>query len=183
MRCPASRGWATQQPQAGVARRPAGTEPPTGDLERSFQNPRVRPPVQLAAWALRLDDSSESRSAPSTRDDRSSPRRSTCRRGTRRDRCRDGQNKCPLHFDLGESANAPNGVRGGTSVGLKGSQGHRRPTDRERVESGACPSCGSTSLIECAVHDGASWVHEVICRDCREALETVSYLSHEPVRS
>jgi predicted nucleic acid-binding Zn ribbon protein len=47
-------------------------------------------------------------------------------------------------------------------------------------ERTTCPSCGSGSLIEQAVHDGFAWNQELKCEDCRHVLESISYLSQEP---
>ena len=48
------------------------------------------------------------------------------------------------------------------------------------VDASNCGACGSTALIETVMHDGTSWVHQLLCGDCRHVLESVSYLSHEP---
>ena len=46
-----------------------------------------------------------------------------------------------------------------------------------------CDGCGSSALVETVIHDGDSWIHQLVCRDCRHVLEAASYLTHEPAET
>jgi hypothetical protein len=48
------------------------------------------------------------------------------------------------------------------------------------METSTCDHCGSSALVETVIHDGLSWIHQLVCRECHQVLEAVSYLSHEP---
>lgn len=53
-------------------------------------------------------------------------------------------------------------------------------TDVTAMDASGCGACGSLVLVETMMHDGSSWTHHLVCRDCQHVLESASYLSHEP---
>ncbi|MGZ5343839.1 MAG: hypothetical protein ACXWF5_04020 [Actinomycetota bacterium] len=51
------------------------------------------------------------------------------------------------------------------------------------MDVSTCDECGSSALVETVIHDGLSWIHQLVCRDCHHVLEAASYLSHEPTET
>jgi hypothetical protein len=55
-------------------------------------------------------------------------------------------------------------------------------TDLVEMDAESCWSCGSLALVETVMHDGSSWTHQLVCRDCRHVLESAPHLGPDDAR-